>query len=179
MIYHGSTISELYIPLPPPLSHIRVTPPRSSDLEARLVHLNTNDISDLLRDPPWPYPRALAEERLAKDLALAQGLLNQYTAGAKHGRWFDNCPFRAIREIKEDGSDGCIGELFFARITPGDTWLDRDEPVDNLTRPAGDAGIWWTIGSKPGFTLYHSIRRPTLQCTWPLRTTVKGSCPLS
>ena len=160
MIYPDSSISELYIPLPPPLSHIRVTAPRPSDLEARIIHLNTNEISDLLRDPPWPYPRALAEERLAKDLALAQDLLDQYTAGSKHG-WFDGCPFRAIREVKEDGSDECIGDIFSARVTPGDTWLDGDEPLDNLTRPVGDAGIWWTIGSKPCLTLYHySIRRP-------------------
>jgi hypothetical protein len=148
MIYPDSTNSELYIPLPPPLSHIRVTAPRSSDLEARLIHFNTNEISDLLRNPPWPYPRALAEERLAKDLALAQDLLNKSTAEAGHG-WFDGCPFRAIREVKADGSDECIGDLFSARITPGDTWLDGDEPVDNLTRPVGDAGIWWSIGSTP------------------------------
>jgi hypothetical protein len=160
MIYNDSSISELYIPLPPPLSHIRITPPRSSDLEARLIHLNTSEISDLLRNPSWPYPRTLAEERLAEDLALAQGLLDQYTAEAKHRRWFDGCPFRAIREVKEDRSGECIGELFFARIAPGDTWLDGDEPVDNLMRPAGDVGIWWTIGSKPCFTPCHSIRRP-------------------
>jgi len=147
MIYPDTTVSELYIPLPPPLSHIRVTAPRSSDLEARLIHLNTNEISDALRNPPWPYPRALAEERLATDLSLAQNLLNQYTTVAGQG-WFDGCPFRVIREVKADGSDECIGELFCGRITPGDTWLDGDEPVDNLTRSAGDADIWWTIGSK-------------------------------
>jgi hypothetical protein len=159
MIYHNISISEFYIPLPPPLSHICITPPRPSDLEVRLVHLNTNEISDLLRDPPWPYPRALAEERLAKDLALVQGLLDQYVAEAGHERWYGGCPFRAIREVKEDESDECIGELFFVRIRPGDTWLDGDEPVDNLTRPLGDAGTWWTIGSERCFILYLSIEQ--------------------
>jgi hypothetical protein len=156
MIHHNITTAELYIPLPAPLSHIRITPPRTSDLEARLLHLNTNEISDLLRNPPWPYPRALAEERLAKDLALTQSLLDQYAAGVEE-EWFDGCPFRAIREVKEDGSDDCIGDILFARVTPGDTWLDGDEPVDNLTRPAGDAGVWWTLGSEPFFMLYRFI----------------------
>jgi len=151
MIYHNISTSEPYIPLPPPLSHICITPPRSSDLDARLIHLNTKEISDRLRNPLQPYPRGLAEGTLAKDLTLAQGLLDQYAAEPKHETWFDGCPFRAIREVKEDGSDDCIGDLSITRVKPGDTWLDGDEPVDNLTRPVGDAGIWWTIGSRPYF----------------------------
>lgn len=67
----------------------------------------------------------------------------------------DHCPFRAIREVNEDGSEIFLGDITILRSIYGEIMgggLDWDRKAkfeeENSRLEAGDPNIVWTIGSK-------------------------------
>ncbi len=71
-------------------------------------------------------------------------------------RVVDDCPVRYIREVKEDGTDVFIGDVAIIRCPFMDltssSEISQEEKdrllAENVSRPAGDPKIVWTIGSK-------------------------------
>lgn len=118
MIHHDPLTSEPYIRLPPPLSHIILTPPRldlsssssssaeeqgtptAADVAAITTTLNDPLVFPWLESPPYPYLPEHADSIIRAGYAEAQQLLKS----AETEKWVDGCPFRDIR----DTSSSCL-----------------------------------------------------------------------
>lgn len=127
MIHHDPITAEPYIRLPPPLSHIILTPPRllhvhagqdetpkenknegtpsPADISSITSALNDARVFPFLEGPPYPYLEENAVSIIRSGYLEAQHILLQH-AEERHqqqqegrkGQWVDGCPFRDIRD---------------------------------------------------------------------------------
>jgi hypothetical protein len=93
----------------------------------------------------------------------------------------DYCPVRSIREVKPDGTDVYLGDIYVDRCANKEMNDDNeDKEIDlinvNMAKLSGDPTIVWTVG---GATQNSNIVMPyksrDLQIILPLVTTAKES----
>ncbi|KAF8509523.1 acyl-CoA N-acyltransferase [Hysterangium stoloniferum] len=144
--------NEPYIRLPAPHARIILTPPRTSDADAAALIPIMNDprVVKWLGVLPYPYEPKHALEWLQASTEKAYGILRDIEAAPDRGaRFSGGCPFRIVREVKEDGSDVYLGDCRLARWTFDDV-LDMEEKdrliKENEARAAGDSEIEWSFG---------------------------------
>ncbi|KAF9505734.1 hypothetical protein BS47DRAFT_1400112 [Hydnum rufescens UP504] len=144
-----SSKQEHYLPLPSPHSHIRLTPPRLSDVPASVSLLNDPKIYASLANPPFPYEIHHAVDFITKAKGNIDRVLEELSKGHVGGVLVSGCPVRSIREVQPDGSDVYLGDVeirrhLFEEI--GD--LDgRARFVEiNNAKELGDPTIVWSIG---------------------------------
>ncbi|KAI0053431.1 hypothetical protein FA95DRAFT_1552492 [Auriscalpium vulgare] len=142
---------EPYLRLPPPLSHIVITPPRPSDAPTAVRLFNDPLVYRWVSTPPFPYLLEHAEDWYALVKAETGKVWKELQEASADGplKIVAGCPVRAIRCWKEDGTDVFIGDCGFMRHTFADV-ADLDERTrlvaENKARPPGDPNIIWSIG---------------------------------
>lgn len=156
---------EYYLTLPPPLSHIRITPPRLSDVDVLVEMLNEDAVWPYLSSPPYPYLKEHAEEWIGR---IHLETVNIIDALEKHQRnnpsgtpnFAGGCPLRYLREVKvnPDGSEEevLIGDVGFSRHgfpEVGDQVQAEALAMENMSRPVGDPEIVWMVGGESCFNL--------------------------
>ncbi|KAI0066413.1 hypothetical protein BV25DRAFT_1820344 [Artomyces pyxidatus] len=147
----NSKTREPYLRLPPPLSHIVITPPRLSDAPSAYRHFNDPRIYRWVSSPPFPYLMEHANEWFQKSKGETDIVWKELIEADPHGplKIVGACPVRAIREEKEDGEDIYLGDCGFARYRYDDV-MDLEERAklnaENEARPVGDPDIVWMIG---------------------------------
>ncbi|KAK0208667.1 hypothetical protein DFS33DRAFT_1451579 [Desarmillaria ectypa] len=137
--------------------NIILTPPRLTDASALMKVLNDEHVCKWLKSPPYPYLQEHADSWLAHIKSLSDKLLDELDSARNEAspRIVGDCPVSYIREVKEDGKDTFIGNVTIIRCP----WMDltscseisqREKDrllAENVSRPAGDPMIVWTIGS--------------------------------
>lgn len=115
-----SKTHEPYLRLPSPHDNIIITPPRMSDVDALVPHLNDRKIADWLTGPPFPYLPSHAEGWLttikeASDAILAE--LERDDSGQSDSipKFVGGCPVQFLREVGEDGTETLIGDITIRR----------------------------------------------------------------
>lgn len=162
---------EPYIQLPAPHNSIRLTPPRLTDAPANTAIMRDPAIYFNLIGPPFPFHEQDAIDFITSVQAWTTPVVEELervraeNGGELSDDWVAAaCPFKAIREMKEDGTDVYIGDLMMARSGYEDLGVAPDDPErkrtteENMARPKGDPEIVWTIGGT-----YCSLLIP---CTW-------------
>lgn len=159
----NSQSGEYFLRLPAPLEHIIITPPRASDAPAIHTILNDPRVYLMLASIPHPYTRDQADEWAAKMKDEADSFIREFAAissGEPDRKFVSGCPFKMIREVRDDGEDVYLGEIDFVRC--GYLGYEESEKVrltaENEAKPVGDPSIVWQIGCK------HSILRDIYQC---------------
>jgi hypothetical protein len=138
-----SITGEYYLPIPSPHSNLRLTPYRpDSDPDFQILYLNDPRVYNNLSGPAFPYLREHADEWNAGQHALSQELFKALRRGDKY---IDGLPFKALREVQEDGSQIFIGDVYVGRERNEVPWLAEDEK-DNNTKPTGDPATVWSLG---------------------------------
>ena len=147
---------EVFLRLPPPHQNFILTPPRESDKEALLTHLNDERVYKWLAGPPFPYTRKDADYWIGlvkqETDAVLEDLLNASNRGETSLSCVNGCPVRMIREILEDGSDKFAGDIGISRC--GEFRYLRDPDAQkvleeqNAKRPVGDPEIIWDFGGE-------------------------------
>jgi len=109
---------EPYLPLLHPHEHIRLTPPRLSDIEATVPILNDRRVYAFLQGPPFPYTTDHAESWVTRIKKGCDDVIAQLEAaprpsreGAEGSFVVGGCPVRILRERKENGDDVYLGDL--------------------------------------------------------------------
>lgn len=133
---------EVYLQLPAPHSNIRITPPRLSDVDGMVEHMNDPRIYEFFASPPFPYTQQHGLDWSARAIDSCKMVLEDLAEG---NQFVNGCPVRSIREVQEDGSDVFIGDIGIMREFPDSPWIFGKEP-DNGTKEVGDPTILWTIG---------------------------------
>ncbi|KAK0505772.1 hypothetical protein EDD18DRAFT_5226 [Armillaria luteobubalina] len=138
-------------------SNIILTPPRLTDASALMEVLNDDSVCRWLSEPPYPYLQEHADYWLSHVKSLSDKMLEELDSARDEAslRIVDDCPVRYIREVKEDGTDVFIGDVAIIRCTMMDLTTSSEigrEGMDrllaeNISRPAGDPKIVWTIGN--------------------------------
>ncbi|KAK0198761.1 hypothetical protein F5146DRAFT_105887 [Armillaria mellea] len=137
--------------------NIILTPPRLTDASALMEVLNDESVCRWLSEPPYPYLKEHADYWLSHVKLLSDKILKELDSARDEAplRIVDDCPVRYIREVKEDGTDVFIGDVAVIRCTMMDlttsSEISREEKdrllLENISRPAGDPKIVWTIGN--------------------------------
>ncbi|KAK0481810.1 hypothetical protein IW261DRAFT_1583758 [Armillaria novae-zelandiae] len=137
--------------------NIILTPPRLTDASALMEVLNDDNVCRWLSDPPYPYLQEHADYWLSQVKLLSDKILEELDSARDEAllRIVDDCPVRYIREVREDGTDVFIGDVAIIRCTMMDlttsSEISQEEKdrllVENISRPAGDPKIVWTIGN--------------------------------
>ncbi|KAG6875529.1 hypothetical protein C0993_008784 [Termitomyces sp. T159_Od127] len=136
-----------------------LTPPRPEDVLAYIPNMNDHRIYQWLGSPPFPFLLEHAEAMYEKFKVLCD--ISQAELEAARGSpelvIVGNCPIRAIREVREDGSDVFLGDLSITRAKDGKLLVPPDEADDeakaaksfeaNMSLPVGDPNIVWSVGN--------------------------------
>lgn len=137
--------SEPYLPLPPPFSHIILTPPRLSDVSSIVEILNDPKVYTTLIGPPYPYLESDATAWLEGVMRESDAVLHDLRDGSSK-LFVGGCPVRILREVQEGGTDIFLGDIGVDRCG----FPDCEDQVDlvnaNERRVAGDEEIVWCIG---------------------------------
>lgn len=146
----ATTSPNPWLALAAPLSNIRITLPRYSDVDDLQRNLSDHIIYSQLARVPYPYTREHAAKWLQNNVPIAEKLLSQAqdVSGSERKTWVDGCPYRVIREVTEDGEERYIGDIGVRRADPEDFgWFSK--VIDgNLEKEVGDPTIIWTLGSE-------------------------------
>ena len=152
--------SEYYLTLPTPFSHIRITPPRLSDVDVLVEMLNEDAVWPYLSSPPYPYLKEHGQEWIER---IHLETINIIDALEKHQRdkplgtpgFAGGCPVRYLREVKinPDGSEEefLIGDVGFSRhgFPEIDDRVQADAmTMENMSRAVGDPEIVWMVGGE-------------------------------
>lgn len=149
---------ELFLRLPAPHENIIITPPRLSDAPAVVANMSDPAIYTFLEGPPFPYRPEHADQWLTSikyGTDAAFEMLKRANEEQPDGPpvLLELQPVRAIREVRENGSDLFLGDILFVR----ERYLDMDDKEQkktllecNAARTLGDPEIVWCIGG----TLY-------------------------
>ncbi|EIM83439.1 uncharacterized protein STEHIDRAFT_22851, partial [Stereum hirsutum FP-91666 SS1] len=154
------TTNEPYLTLPAPYSHIIITPPRASDVEAHRAIIDDPRVYRWLAGPTIPYPVERARAFVARGQGVAREALAELTGEdsssgreveglAGEGlRMVSRCPVNIIRERREDGTEVYLGDCSFARYR----FLDEQDPDErkrmidaNEALPVGYPQIVWEL----------------------------------
>ncbi|SJL06087.1 uncharacterized protein ARMOST_09423 [Armillaria ostoyae] len=137
--------------------NIILTPPRLTDASALMEVLNDESVCRWLSNPPYPYLQEHAGSWLPHIKSLSDKILEELDSARDEAslRIVDDCPVRYIREVKEDGTDVFIGDVAIIRCPLMDLTSSSDISqgekdrllAENVSRPAGDPKIVWTIGN--------------------------------
>ncbi|GLB35769.1 putative acetyltransferase (GNAT) domain containing protein [Lyophyllum shimeji] len=135
---------------------IIITPPRQEDTALYPAIMNDPRIYEWLGSPPSPYTADHAEAWYARVKATSDGALKDLEAAQESSDLIlvGDCPVRAIREMKEDGTDIFIGDIGIMRSAGGKLMAPADADDDqkakhaeeNAARKLGDPKIAWTVG---------------------------------
>lgn len=148
---------EPYLPLPPPHSHIRLTPPRPTDVDAIVSILNDRRIYFHLQGPPFPYEPEHARfwlELIGKgcDNVIAElSALPPPREGEDDEFVLSGCPVRILRERKENGEDVYLGDCGIDRNgfpMEVDLEVRKRNARENEEKPVGDPSIIWSFGGE-------------------------------
>jgi hypothetical protein len=147
MIQHDPITAEPYIRLPPPLSHIILTPPRlhhaedspftdkddnenekgtppPADISSITTALNDPRVYLNLEGPPYPYLDSHAASNIRSGYFETQRIL-QRAAVKEEGEWVDGCPFRDIRDTSISTSNESSGSSIAHALKIGDFRIAR------------------------------------------------------
>ncbi|KAJ7665086.1 hypothetical protein DFH06DRAFT_1186597 [Mycena polygramma] len=135
------------------LSHknIILTPARASDGPLMISIFNDERVYPWLIARPFPYLSEHADLWLINRKPLLDAVLEELEAARNEPlKIVDACPVRAIREVKEDGTDTFLGEISISLAQQpweleGSGKLSQDTP----RRDPSDPDIW-TLGSNQG-----------------------------
>ncbi|EPT01563.1 hypothetical protein FOMPIDRAFT_1059740 [Fomitopsis schrenkii] len=141
---------EPYLRLPSPHTNIIITPPRMSDVDALVGHMNDARVVSSFSGPAYPYLTSHAESWISTVKEKSDGLLAELKQQHPDAplKLVGGCPVHYIREVADDGTETFIGDLFIHRCHfPHDgaqqTALRAEE---NAARPVGDPAIVWCVG---------------------------------
>jgi len=145
---------EPYLRLPSPHANIIITPPRLSDGPSAVEILNDPRIYQWLSGPPWPYLKEHADAWFPVIKSKADAVWNELEEASKESpneppKVVSACPFRTIREQKEDGTDIFLGDCELARYNFIETKDDEErarQVAENDARKIGDPEIIWQLG---------------------------------
>ncbi|GJJ09608.1 hypothetical protein Clacol_003831 [Clathrus columnatus] len=146
----NSKTGEPFLSLPAPHSNIILTPPRldEADEKAAVQYLNDLNIAKWLQGPPFPYNLDHARKWMEKTHAESQAILQEINQNPP-GAFINGCPFKILREVKEDGQDILIGDcsinpwIFEELLDP----QERSQAIEqNQARNAGDPLKEWSFG---------------------------------
>ncbi|KAH9950908.1 GNAT domain-containing protein [Amylocystis lapponica] len=145
---------EPFLRLPSPLKNIIITPPRMSDAPFLVQNLNDPSVRRWLKTPPYPYLPSHAESWLPDSKAESDDILRELEqASLDHPdgplKIVGGCPVRTIREVKEDGTDVFIGDIYLHRCAfQGEEDAEEEKRlcVENAHRELGDPDLVWCIG---------------------------------
>lgn len=151
------TTGEPFIPFAAPYENFILTPPRLSDVDTNYNLMNDPKIIRTLEGPPYPYLQTHAVEWVNTITKQAEDDLREFREAAAAPRssggarkFVGSCPVRYIREVKEDGTDVMIGDVWIHRCGYPDV-VDATEKArltkENEAREVGDADLMWCIGS--------------------------------
>ena len=152
-LHVNPTTGEPYLRLPSPHENIIITPPRLSDVDALVGHLNDRKVVNSLIGPPYPYLTSHAEGwisnvKKASDELLAE--LEKDDQGAQSDvqlKFVGGCPVHYIREVADDGTETFIGDLVIHRCEfPHEGPQRASLAEENAARPVGDPTIVWCAG---------------------------------
>jgi len=145
---------EPFLRLPNPNDNIIITPPRMNDAPYAVQYLNDLSIVKWLEGPPYPYTEDDADSWMRMIKGTSDGVLKELREAAEADPGgplitVGGCPVRAIREVKEDGSQVFIGDVGGHRCL----FAGVEDPVEkarvdqeNSQRDVGDPEIIWCIG---------------------------------
>lgn len=142
------TTGEPYLRLPSPHTNVIITPPRMSDVDALVGHMNDHKIRRSLTGPAYPYLTSHAEGwistvKKASDEVLAELAQEQFNGQLK---FVGGCPVQYIREVADDGTETFIGDLFIHRCGFPHEDARAALSEENEARPVGDPAIVWCVG---------------------------------
>ncbi|KAJ7606781.1 acyl-CoA N-acyltransferase [Mycena polygramma] len=127
-----------------PLENIILTPARASDGPLMIPIFNDERVYPWLIAPPFPYLPEHADWWLNNLKPLSDAFLVELEAARNEPlKIVDACPVRAIREVKEDGTDIFLGEIGITLAQQpweleGSGKLSQDTP----RRDPNDPDIW-------------------------------------
>lgn len=173
MLRTNPSTGEPFVALPGSLSNIILTPPRppSEDAQHLVRILNDFAVCKWLEAPPYPYEWEHAEQwlqqtrepclRAWKEIQERKAQQQQRPSegaeirdddtGGVIREYVDECPLRAIREVRPDGVEIYIGDISIQRHNFAEV-LDKDKREDmqreNEAKAIGDEEIVWAIGGK-------------------------------
>lgn len=153
--------NEPYLRLPAPHSNIILTPPRLTEADEKAIveYLNNIEVGKWLSGTPFPYLPSHARQWMEKTYESSQKVLEEINE-KPIGSPINGCPFRILREVKEDGQDTLIGDCGIG------TWLfdDIEDPGEkakateqNEARRAGDPLKEWGFGGEVIPVIPHSL----------------------
>ncbi|TFK77495.1 acyl-CoA N-acyltransferase [Pluteus cervinus] len=136
-------------------NNIILTPPRLSDIAILPEYFNDSRVYGWLSSPPQPYLPEHAEQWIAKSKGETDNVLSALAAAETSEQLLtvDQVPVRAIREVREDGTEAFIGDMGILRTPYGELMgseVDWEKKAgrekENATLPVGDPNIVWSIG---------------------------------
>lgn len=139
--------------LPPHDINFILTPPRKSDKFSMIAALNDPRVYQWLLGPPYPYLPEHADEWIEHTSRQADALLQELRdlQDKADGPYLvSGCPFKIIREVKDDGTDVFLGDVSIGRNDyEYKSFAERETLVQERTekRP-GDPGICWCFGGQ-------------------------------
>jgi RimJ/RimL family protein N-acetyltransferase len=145
---------EVFLRLPPPHSHIIITPPRISDVPSVIANMNDPRVYETISGPPFPYTEEHAVWWINTIKTQTDNVLRELEDVHSHNPEaplciVGHCPVRILREEKEDGADMFLGDCGLTRWgyqTVTDS-LERQRLAQaNEDRPLGDPEILWDVG---------------------------------
>ncbi|EPT01564.1 hypothetical protein FOMPIDRAFT_1023242 [Fomitopsis schrenkii] len=140
---------EPYLRLPSPHANIIITPPRMSDVDALVGHLNDTKVVNSLIGPPYPYLTSHAESWISTVKGKSDGILAELEQQHPDGplKFVGGSPVHYIREVADDGTETFIGDLFIHRCEfPHEGVQQSALSEENAARPIGDPAIVWCVG---------------------------------
>jgi len=145
---------EPFLRLPAPNDNIILTPPRLNDAKSLVSIMNDPKVVTWLEGPPVPYLDEHADEWLATVVKQSEDILAELKEEERLNpdgplKAVGICPVRYIREVRPDGTDVCLGDIWIHRSQMEEV-LDPDERKkaveENDAKEAGDPSIVWTFG---------------------------------
>jgi len=147
---------EPFLQLPSPHEHIIITPLRLSDKPAIIDILNDEAVHQWLEGPPYPYLQEHGDLWVETKKNVCDAAIRELEEEDKTNpdgplKIVESCPVRSIREVKPDGTDVYLGDIYVDRCVNEEMNEDNEDRgvnlVDlNLAKEAGDPSIVWTIG---------------------------------
>ncbi|KZT62620.1 hypothetical protein CALCODRAFT_445643 [Calocera cornea HHB12733] len=142
---------EPYIPLRSPHSQYRLTPFRTTDVDAVIHILNQPEVYTHLLTP-YPYQREHAQGFISEQRRRYEADRQYFTGDAvnpiKDGKTFDYGPMLAVREVQSDGPQLFLGVAGIWRslfLYETDEGLKEECKRKNDAKLAGDSSITYSV----------------------------------